>query len=73
MACSMTATLTIAVNGEPRQLAAATTVRALLAELRLPAERLAVELNRALLPRAEFDRLLRDGDQLEIVTFVGGG
>jgi len=63
----------IEVNGEPRRAAASTTVRALLAQLALPAERIAVELNRDLLPRDRFDRPLAAGDRLEIVTFVGGG
>lgn len=65
--------ISIEVNGERRDVRAGLTVRALLGELALPVERIAIELNRALLPRAELDRALRDGDCLEIVTFVGGG
>ena len=68
-----TTTIRLSVNGEARAVAAPLSVRSLLRELALPAERLAVELNRELLPRAAFDRVLRDGDALEIVTFVGGG
>ena len=34
---------------------------------------LAVELNRAILPRDRYETLLQDGDRLEIVSFVGGG
>lgn len=66
-------TILINVNGEPRVARAAFSVRDLLAELRLPLERLAVELNRELLPRDRFDRKLAAGDQIEIVTLVGGG
>jgi thiamine biosynthesis protein ThiS len=65
-------TITIELNGEARRVAR-TSVRALLDELRLPAERIAVELNRDLLPRDRYDRRLEAGDRLEIVTFVGGG
>jgi thiamine biosynthesis protein ThiS len=64
--------IAIEVNGEPRR-ARARSVRELLAELELPQERIAVELNRELLPRDRFDRPLAAGDRLEIVTFVGGG
>jgi len=67
-------TMQITVNGRPRELAAATSVAALLASLDLDASRVAVELNREILPRDRFaERLLADGDTLEIVQFVGGG
>ncbi len=65
---------TIELNGEPRSIKSGATVRELLeVELRIAAERVAVELNRALLPRAQWDRVLAGGDRIEIVTFVGGG
>lgn len=69
----MPSTITIQLNGEARQLAADATVRVLVAQLRLPVERIAVEINQEILPRAEFDRALADGDKIEVVTFVGGG
>lgn len=69
----MSLPITIEVNGERRTLPASLTVRELLTQLALPADRLAIELNRDLLPRAQFERQLVDGDRLEIVTFVGGG
>jgi thiamine biosynthesis protein ThiS len=65
--------ITIEVNGERRRAASSTTVAELLAQLELPLDRIAVELNRDLLPRAGFGRPLSAGDRLEIVTFVGGG
>jgi len=68
-----TASIQIEVNGEPRSARAGLTVRGLLAELSLKPEPLAVEINRALLPRARFDQPLAHGDRVEIVTFVGGG
>jgi thiamine biosynthesis protein ThiS len=50
------------------------TVTALLAELALKSDRVAVELNRDLLPRDRWDKTqLNDNDKLEIVHFVGGG
>jgi len=66
--------MTITVNGKPKKLDAPTTVAALLESLKLDAARVALELNREILPRAEFaDRILANGDTLEIVQFVGGG
>jgi sulfur carrier protein len=49
------------------------TVEGLLAALALPAERVAVEVNGALVRKAERARALVDGDNVEIVTLVGGG
>jgi thiamine biosynthesis protein ThiS len=70
----MIGNMTLTVNGKPKMLAAATTVAALLESLQLDAARVAIELNREILPRAEFaGRILADGDTLEIVQFVGGG
>lgn len=73
----MTETMTeiaITLNGEPRRVAAGTSVAALLSQLELPAEKVAVERNLAIVPRSTFgDVMLADGDALEIVHFVGGG
>ena len=64
----------IVVNGEPRQVTDATTVADLLAELGLNVRRVAVEVSRELVPRARHsEHVLREGDELEIVTLVGGG
>jgi sulfur carrier protein len=66
--------LSITVNGEPRQFAAAISVAELLAELKIPERGVAVEINLEIVPRREqTQRLLRDGDRLEIVSLVGGG
>lgn len=63
----------IMINGEWRENDTAT-VAALLEMLRLDARRVAIELNRQLLPRARFSQTnLVDKDVLEIVTLVGGG
>ncbi|MBO0723279.1 MAG: sulfur carrier protein ThiS [Blastocatellia bacterium] len=64
----------ILVNGEPYQIAKNSRVVDLLGELNLPAERVAIELNRNLLPRTQWaETELHPGDRLEIVQFVGGG
>lgn len=64
----------VVVNGQPRTIAPGTTVAALVAELGLRREEVAVERNRVIVPRAEHDACpLVAGDTLEIVTFVGGG
>ncbi len=64
----------IVVNGETRAVREGATVLSLLAELRLPESRVAVERNREIVRKAEFaGTALRDGDRVEIVTFVGGG
>lgn len=64
----------IVVNGETRELPKPVSVTALLDELGLPREVVAVELNRRILPRAEFDGTrLGEGDEIEIAHFVGGG
>jgi sulfur carrier protein len=66
--------ITIELNGEPRTLPRDTTLEALIAELGLRPESVAVELNRELVTRARRGlTLLADGDRLEIVTLVGGG
>lgn len=64
----------IVLNGEPRAIAEGSTVAALVAELGLSPQQVAVERNRDIVPRgAHAQVVLREGDQLEIVTFVGGG
>jgi len=66
--------ITLMLNGEPRQVADGTSVAALLADMDLTAEHVAVERNLEIVPRSGFGEvLLADGDRLEIVHFVGGG
>jgi len=61
------------INGEERQFEAQT-VLALVEQLGIKSDRVAVELNREIVPRAEWPQAaLREGDKLEIVHFVGGG
>jgi thiamine biosynthesis protein ThiS len=64
----------IRLNGDPYTCDAATTIEALLARLNLNPERVVVEHNRTLLERGQsLARPLRPGDEVEIVTLVGGG
>jgi len=64
----------ITVNGQSRQVDEALSVAGLLAELSLPPQRVAVERNKLIVPRAQHaDTTLTAGDELEIVTLVGGG
>ncbi len=64
----------IHVNGEPRTWRSGASVAELLRELDIKIERVAVELNLEILDRAVFDqRLLQDGDRVEIMSFIGGG
>jgi sulfur carrier protein len=64
----------VIVNDEPRALDAGATVADLVQSLGLGPRRIAVEVNRAVVPRAEYGSTrLADGDQVEIIHFVGGG
>jgi thiazole synthase len=67
-------TITISVNGEHRRVAAGLTIAELASELGLVPEKVAVERNLEVVPRSTLGRVLvEDGDELEIVHFVGGG
>lgn len=62
------------VNGESRELSAPISLAELITQLDLPAARIAVELNRAVVRRSEWaTTMLQDEDRIEIVHFVGGG
>jgi thiamine biosynthesis protein ThiS len=66
--------VTITLNGDPFDLTGPITVSELLATLEIDARRVAVEHNLVVLKRATFDEaVVREGDQVEIVNFVGGG
>jgi len=67
-------TIEIIVNGEAQQLSPGSRVTDLIKQLELAPERLAIELNLSILPRAKWSETeLKSGDRLEIVHFVGGG
>ena len=64
----------VTVNDEPTRLPAGATVADLVATLGLGPRRVAVEVNREIVMRATYaSTVLRDGDTVEIIHFVGGG
>ena len=65
--------MTITVNGQATEVEAGATLRTLLASRSLSPDKVAVELNRRLLKTERYDEPLKDGDEVESVTFVGGG
>lgn len=64
----------VMVNGHKETLTGATTIAGLLTHLNCSDHKIAVEVNRALVPRSEHaDYVLSEGDTVEIVHAVGGG
>ncbi len=64
----------IQLNGEPRMMTGEGTVADLLRELEIRPDRVAVEINLEIVDRQEFDRrVLREGDRVEVISFIGGG
>ena len=67
-------TVSIRVNGEHRRVRAGLTIADLALELGLEPTKVAVERNLEIVPRSTLpDVVIEDGDEYEIVTFVGGG
>lgn len=66
--------IVIVVNGDERQVRDGAAVADLLDDLKLPKGKVAVELNREIVPKSRFAaQALAPGDRVEIVHFVGGG
>jgi thiamine biosynthesis protein ThiS len=66
--------LRIQINGEPRELDDELPLSSLVVLLNLKPQQIAIELNKIVVRRAQWeDTVLREGDQVEIVHFVGGG
>lgn len=62
------------INGESKELSGTPSLAELITQLDLPAARIAIELNRAVVRRSEWSStILNDDDRVEIVHFVGGG
>jgi len=62
------------VNGESTELSGTPSLAELITQLDLPAARIAVELNREVVRRADWSSsMLKEDDRIEIVHFVGGG
>ena len=65
--------MVVKVNGEDRELPEGETVLGLIARYQLTPEKVAIELNRRLLRGERYGTALKERDEVEIVTFVGGG
>ena len=66
--------LAIEVNGEQRRVPAGLSIAAMLAELGLDPQRVAVERNLEVVPRSSLGGVgVEEGDRYEVVHFVGGG
>jgi thiamine biosynthesis protein ThiS len=66
--------LQVQINGEQREVADGSNLDDLVRELSLTPARIAIELNRDVVRRADWNRtILNDDDRIEIVHFVGGG
>ena len=65
--------MTVKVNGHDLEVSDGTTVLALIAQHNLTPQKVAIELNRRLIRTERYDTVLKGGDEIEIVTFVGGG
>ena len=63
----------IKVNGNERDVVDGTTVTQLIAQHNLTPNKVAIELNHRLIRAEKYETTLKDGDEVEIVTFVGGG
>jgi sulfur carrier protein len=70
----MTSEMQITLNGEGRSFAAGTTLYGLVLALELEPERVAIELNRAIVRRDLWrETVVESGAEVEVVMFVGGG
>lgn len=66
--------VSVRVNGEVKAFEREPTVCDVLREIGVASNAVAVEVNREVVPRREHpSRRLRDGDEMEVLTFVGGG
>ena len=62
------------INGETKEIAEEVNLTELLEKFSLPRERIAVELNKVVVRRKDWETILvKDADKIEIVHFVGGG
>ncbi|MDP8245949.1 MAG: sulfur carrier protein ThiS [Candidatus Hinthialibacter antarcticus] len=66
--------ITIQLNGKPKEIQQDCTVMQLLEQLALHHKRVAVEINREILKRDAYEEhRIKDGDEIEVLQFVGGG
>ncbi len=66
--------ITIQLNGAPYAIEGDARLTSLIEKLKMKPTRIAVELNREVIPKSNYAEVtLRDGDELELINFVGGG
>jgi thiazole synthase len=66
--------LNVTVNGDPRRVGGGATIAGMLRDLGIDPARVAVERNLAIVPKSTLEDVpVEEGDQFEIVHFVGGG
>ena len=66
--------MNILLNGEAREIAEGTLLSQLIEQLDLHGKRLAVEINKEIIPRSQHaEYAIKDGDNIEIVHAIGGG
>ena len=64
----------VLINGEPKELSEIIRLSELLQRLDLPSQRIAVEINKTVIRRKDWENTdVNDGDRIEVVHFVGGG
>lgn len=64
----------VLINGETRQIENELNLRQLLEKLELPTERIAIELNKDVIRKKDWESIkISDADKIEIIHFVGGG
>ncbi|MCG3177245.1 MAG: hypothetical protein MOGMAGMI_02213 [Candidatus Omnitrophica bacterium] len=69
-----TGTIQIQLNGKPNRVEAGTTVSALLQKWKVRPELVTVEINEEILQKLDYDgTVIRDGDRVEFVFYMGGG
>ncbi len=62
------------LNGEARQFESAINITDLIQQLGLQQQRIAIEVNRCIIPKSQHDRyILADGERVEIIQAIGGG
>ena len=64
----------ITVNGKQMQVITKFSVKKLITKLKIPINKIAIELNKKILDKKKISRIhLQNGDKIEIVHFIGGG
>lgn len=64
----------VVINGEPRKIETELNLRELLEKLELPTQRIAIELNKDVIRKKDWETIkINDADKIEIIHFVGGG